>query len=103
MALSFLHLNMRGISSLAAALLVLASPVLSFTVAPGVVKTMAPTLTTCMISPLDAMNEEIGKQKREEDDEVPMTKAEMRQAEKEMRAEMKRLKEEAAAAKKKEE
>lgn len=58
--------------------------------------TIRQSTSVSMISPLDAMNNEINKQKSEEDDEVPMTKAEMRQAEKEMKAEMKRLKDEAA-------
>lgn len=52
--------------------------------------------STAMFStPLDGMNREMLNQ---DDDDVPMTKAEMRAAEKEMKAEMKRLKEEAAAA-----
>ena len=50
-------------------------------------------------SPLDDTNREMLNQ---DDDDVPMTKAEMRAAEKEMMAEMKRLKEEAAAAAKEE-
>ena len=50
-------------------------------------------------SPLDDTNQEMLNQ---DDDDVPMTKAEMRAAEKEMKAEMKRLKEEAAAAAKEE-
>jgi hypothetical protein len=40
--------------------------------------------------------------KDDDDDDVPMTKAEMREAAKEMKAEMKRLKDEAAAAAKEE-
>mmetsp|Transcript_31709 Transcript_31709/g.37803 ORF Transcript_31709/g.37803 Transcript_31709/m.37803 type:complete len:93 (+) Transcript_31709:201-479(+) len=54
-----------------------------------------------MSSPLDGMNREMLNSK--DDDDVPMTKAEMKEAEKEMKAEMKRLKDEAAAAAKKEE
>mmetsp|Transcript_13937 Transcript_13937/g.20590 ORF Transcript_13937/g.20590 Transcript_13937/m.20590 type:complete len:97 (-) Transcript_13937:228-518(-) len=49
-----------------------------------------------MSSPLDGMNQEILNQK--DDDDVPMTKAEMREEAKAMKAEMKRLKDEAAAA-----
>jgi hypothetical protein len=52
-------------------------------------------------SPLDGLNREMLNNK-DDDDDVPMTKAEMREAEKEMKAEMKRLKEEAAAAAKEE-
>mmetsp|Transcript_6002 Transcript_6002/g.10354 ORF Transcript_6002/g.10354 Transcript_6002/m.10354 type:complete len:90 (+) Transcript_6002:42-311(+) len=55
--------------------------------------------TAMFSSPLDGMNREL---LNEDDDDVPMTKAEMRAAEKEMKAEMKRLKEEAAAAAKEE-
>uniref|UniRef100_A0A7S0AMA6 Uncharacterized protein n=1 Tax=Minutocellus polymorphus TaxID=265543 RepID=A0A7S0AMA6_9STRA len=48
-------------------------------------------------NPLDAFNENVLKAD-DLDEDVPMTKAEMREAEKEMKAEMKRLKDEAAAA-----
>jgi hypothetical protein len=48
-------------------------------------------------SPLDGLNREMINNK-DDDDEVPMTKADMREAAKEMKAEMKRLKDEAAAA-----
>jgi hypothetical protein len=61
------------------------------------------TTTSLESSPLDGMNREILNLKDDDDDDVPMTKAEMREAAKEMKAEMKRLKEEAAAAAKKEE
>mmetsp|Transcript_30983 Transcript_30983/g.74527 ORF Transcript_30983/g.74527 Transcript_30983/m.74527 type:complete len:98 (+) Transcript_30983:40-333(+) len=97
---------MKGFSALTA-LFLLVVPAQSFVVispsSSSVATTsMVPTIMH-MINPLDAMNEEIRKQKKEEDEDAPMTKAEMRQAEKEMKAEMKRLKEEAAAAAKKEE
>ena len=49
-------------------------------------------------SPLDDMNREMLNQ----DDDIPMTKVEIKAAEKEMMVEMKRLKEEAAAAAKEE-
>jgi hypothetical protein len=56
--------------------------------------------TTCLFSsPLDGLNREMAKG---DDDDAPMTRAEMKAAEKEMKAEMKRLKEEAAAAAKEE-
>jgi hypothetical protein len=48
-------------------------------------------------SPLDGLNKEMLNNK-DDDDEAPMTKADMREAAKEMKAEMKRLKDEAAAA-----
>eukprot|EP00563_Minutocellus_polymorphus_P018045 CAMPEP_0197720544 /NCGR_PEP_ID=MMETSP1434-20131217/3878_1 /TAXON_ID=265543 /ORGANISM="Minutocellus polymorphus, Strain CCMP3303" /LENGTH=103 /DNA_ID=CAMNT_0043305419 /DNA_START=97 /DNA_END=408 /DNA_ORIENTATION=- len=48
-------------------------------------------------NPLDAFNENVLKAD-DLDEDVPMTKAEMREAEKEMKAEMKWLKDEAAAA-----
>jgi hypothetical protein len=51
-------------------------------------------------SPLDGLNREMLKD--DDDDDVPMTKAEMRAIEKEMKAEVKRLKDEAAAAAKEE-
>mmetsp|Transcript_29498 Transcript_29498/g.62606 ORF Transcript_29498/g.62606 Transcript_29498/m.62606 type:complete len:89 (-) Transcript_29498:296-562(-) len=54
--------------------------------------------TAMFSSPLDGMNREM----LNDDDDVPMTRAEMKAAEKEMKAEMKRLKEEAAAAAKEE-
>ena len=53
--------------------------------------------STFMNNPLDAMNRELLNDKNDDDD-VPMTKAEMREAAKEMKAEMKRLKDEAAKA-----
>ena len=49
-------------------------------------------------NPLDAMNREIGKGLIGDDDDVPMTKAEMREAAKAMKEEMAALKAEAAAA-----
>jgi hypothetical protein len=56
--------------------------------------------TTCLFSsPLDGLNREIAKS---DDDEAPMTKAEQKEAAKEMKAEMKKLKDEAAAAAKEE-
>jgi hypothetical protein len=64
----------------------------------------ATTTTRLSSSPLDGMNREILNLKDDDDDDdVPMTKAEMRAAAKEMKAEMKRLKDEAAAAAKKDE
>eukprot|EP00545_Synedropsis_sp_CCMP1620_P004151 CAMPEP_0119013246 /NCGR_PEP_ID=MMETSP1176-20130426/8238_1 /TAXON_ID=265551 /ORGANISM="Synedropsis recta cf, Strain CCMP1620" /LENGTH=88 /DNA_ID=CAMNT_0006966325 /DNA_START=85 /DNA_END=351 /DNA_ORIENTATION=+ len=54
------------------------------------------TTRISMSSPLDGLNREMLND--DDDDDVPMTKAEMRAAEKEMKAEMKRLKDEAAAA-----
>jgi hypothetical protein len=58
------------------------------------------TSTRLLSSPLDGLNREMVNDK--DDDDAPMTKAEMRAAEKEMKAEMKRLKDEAAAAAKEE-
>jgi len=49
---------------------------------------------------LDGMNEELKKAAAPDDDEVPMTKAEMREEAKQAAAEMKALKAEAAAAEK---
>lgn len=60
----------------------------------------AATRTTRIVlssSPLDGMNREMHNNK-DDDDDVPMTKAEMKEAAKEMKGEMKRLKDEAAAA-----
>jgi hypothetical protein len=57
--------------------------------------------TALFNSALDGLNREMLNNK-DDDDDVPMTKAEMREAAKEMKAEMKRLKEEAAAAAKEE-
>ena len=55
--------------------------------------------TTMFSSPLDGMNREMLNQ---DDDDVPMTKAEMKAAEKEMKAKMKRLKDESAVTAKEE-
>jgi hypothetical protein len=55
--------------------------------------------TVMFSSALDGLNREM---LNDDDDDAPMTKAEMKAAEKEMKAEMKRLKEEAAAAAKEE-
>jgi hypothetical protein len=57
--------------------------------------------TAIFSSPLDGMNREMLNNK-DDDDDAPMTKAEMKEAEKAMKAEMKKLKEDAAAAAKEE-
>ena len=58
-----------------------------------------PRTARAMINPLDGMNNEMAKQLADEED-APMTKAEIKEAAKEMKAEMARLKAEAAAAEK---
>jgi hypothetical protein len=64
------------------------------------VASCAPSADTRMFSSaLDGLNREM----LNDDDDVPMTKAEQKEAAKEMKAEMKKLKEEAAAAAKAEE
>ena len=54
--------------------------------------------TRMFSSPLDGLNKEMVNNKDDDDDDAPMTKAEMKEQAKEMKAEMKRLKDEAAAA-----
>jgi hypothetical protein len=67
----------------------------------GIARSPFSAATTCLFSsPLDGLNREMAK--NDDDDDVPMTKAEMKEAAKEMKAEMKRLKDEAAAAAKEE-
>jgi hypothetical protein len=66
----------------------------------GIARSPFAATPTCLFSsPLDGMNREIAKS--DDDDEAP-TKAEQKEAAKEMKAEMKKLKEEAAAAAKEE-
>jgi len=72
----------------------------AFSIAPSCGSQSASTTRMFLSSPLDGMNREMLNDK--DDDDVPMTRAEMKEAEKEMKAEMKRLKDEAAAAAKEE-
>ena len=58
-----------------------------------------PRTARAMINPLDSMNQEMAGQLADEED-TPMTKAEIKEAAKEMKAEMARLKAETAAAEK---
>lgn len=63
-----------------------------------------PTTRLSMSSALDGLNRDMLNNKDDDDDdEKPMTRAEMLAIEKEMKAEMKRLKDEAAAAAEKDE
>ena len=59
-----------------------------------------PRTARAMMNSLDGMNSEMAKQLADEEDAPMMTKAEIKEAAKEMKAEMARLKAEAAAAEK---
>mmetsp|Transcript_10216 Transcript_10216/g.11679 ORF Transcript_10216/g.11679 Transcript_10216/m.11679 type:complete len:93 (-) Transcript_10216:54-332(-) len=69
----------------------------AFSTVPTCRTQSASVTSTFMANPLDAMNQQLLNDK-DDDDDVPMTKAEMRTLAKEMKAEVKRLKDEAAAA-----